>query len=168
MSDTATLVERLRSYDLRSAITLEAADRIAELEVDYARAEKVAVSLHAITKKAMDRIAELEAELAEITRRAVDDGTHDAIDASARMDEREATLALLDGMPDALARDIASTIRAMGEEPLPNRLAELEAANKICRRDIEALMSSCDKLEKRNTELEAKLILLATEKEGGA
>jgi cell division protein FtsB len=102
------------------------------------------------------RNAELEAELAEITRRAVDDGAHDAIDASARMDEREATLALLDGMPDALARDIAATIRAMDEEPLPNRLAELEAANAVCRRDIEALMSSCDKLEARNTELEAE------------
>jgi chromosome segregation ATPase len=36
--------------------------RIANLEVDYARAEKIAVNLHAITKKAMDRIAELEAE----------------------------------------------------------------------------------------------------------
>jgi hypothetical protein len=45
----------------------------------------------------------------------------------------------------------------MDEEPLPNRLAELEAANAICRRDIEALMSSCDKLEARNTELEAAL-----------
>jgi cell division protein FtsB len=109
-----------------------------------------------VREEAAARIAELEAELDEITRRAVDDGAHDAIDASARMDEREATLALLDGMPDALARDIAATIRAMDEEPLPNRLAELEAANAICRRDIEALMSSCDKLEARNTELEAE------------
>jgi cell division protein FtsB len=104
------------------------------------------------------RNAELEAELAEITRRAVDDGAHDAIDASARMDEREATLALLDATPDDLARDIAATIRAMDEEPLPNRLAELEAANAICRTDIAALMTSCDKLEARNTELEAELV----------
>ncbi len=36
------------------------------------------------------------------------------------------------------------------------RIAELEAANKICRTDIEALMSSCDNLEARNTELEAE------------
>ncbi len=80
-----------------------------------------------LLEEAAARIAELEAELDEITRRAVDDGAHDAIDASARMDEREATLALLDGMPDALASDIAATIRAMDEEPLPNRIAELEA-----------------------------------------
>jgi chromosome segregation ATPase len=106
--------------------------------------------------EAAARIAELETTLDEITRRAVDDGAHDAIDASARMDEREATLALLDATPDDLARDIAATIRAMDEEPLPNRLAELEAANAICRRDIEALMSSCDKLEARNAELEAE------------
>jgi chromosome segregation ATPase len=227
------------SGDLNTGL-INAAARIAKLEVDYARAEKVAVSLHAITKKAMDRIAELEAErdklktasspkrmtamigidktdqwdeenagkplpptytqleariaeleaerrdyitetealvirvrrenairiaeleaeLAEITRRAVDDGAHDAIDASARMAEREAMLALLDGMPDALARDIAATIRAMDEEPLPNRLAELEAANAICRTDIAALMTSCDKLEARNTELEAEIARL--------
>jgi chromosome segregation ATPase len=71
--------------------------RITKLEVDYARAEKVAVSLHAITKKAMDRIA------------------------------------------------------------------ELEAANAICRTDIEALMTSCDKLETRNAELEAERDRLAGE-----
>lgn len=35
------------------------------------------------------------------------------------------------------------------------RIADLEAANAICRRDIEALMTSCDKLEARNTEVEA-------------
>ncbi len=33
-------------------------------------------------------------------------------------------------------------------------IRELEAANAICRTDIEALMTSCDKLEARNTELE--------------
>jgi DNA repair exonuclease SbcCD ATPase subunit len=51
------------SGDLNTGL-IKAAARIANLEVDYARAEKVAVNLHAITKKAMDRIAELEAEIA--------------------------------------------------------------------------------------------------------
>ncbi len=36
------------------------------------------------------------------------------------------------------------------------RIAELEAANAVCRRDIEALMRSADSLEARNTELEAE------------
>ncbi len=36
------------------------------------------------------------------------------------------------------------------------RIYELEAANAVCRRDIEALMRSADSLEARNTELEAE------------
>ncbi len=39
---------------------------------------------------------------------------------------------------------------------LRHRISELEAANVICRTDIEALMTSGDKLEARNTELEAE------------
>jgi cell division protein FtsB len=38
---------------------------------------------------------------------------------------------------------------------LDARIAELEAANTVCRRDIAALMRSADSLEARNTELEA-------------
>jgi chromosome segregation ATPase len=41
-------------------------------------------------------------------------------------------------------------------DDLRSKCAELEASNIVCRRDIEALMSSCDKLEARNTELEAE------------
>ncbi len=42
-------------------------------------------------------------------------------------------------------------------EHLHKRIAELEAANAICRSDIEALMRSADSLEARNTELESAL-----------
>ncbi len=45
------------------------------------------------------------------------------------------------------------------------RITELEAANAVCRRDIEALMSSCDKLESMNTKLEAERDKLKAEKQ---
>jgi glutamate mutase epsilon subunit len=35
-------------------------------------------------------------------------------------------------------------------------IAELEAANAVCRRDIDALMSSCDKLEAERDKLKAE------------
>ncbi len=102
--------------------------RIAELEAsrDHYRTAGDSATLRAsqLTERnnyQSKRIAELEAELDEITRRAVDDGAHDAIDAAARAEEREARRTAVLAEREACAkiadrliygRDIATDIRA--------------------------------------------------------
>ncbi len=68
-------------------------------------------------------------------------------DLAARITELEAER-------DKAVRLVGDMVKAQVE--LEKRAFKIDAASVICRRDIEALMTSCDKLEARNTELEGE------------
>jgi chromosome segregation ATPase len=105
--------------------------------------------------EAYARIAELEAALG-ICRTDIEALMRSADSLEARNTELEAELSL-----DGNARVAAY---ATGREnKCAARIAELEAANAVCRRDIEGLMLSCDKLETGNAWLEAERDRLQTE-----
>jgi regulator of replication initiation timing len=87
------------------------------------------------------RIAELEAALDSMT---IERGT-----AQAERDE------ILHDKHDRIAGLEAEIARLVDLTPFTT-IADLEARNAVCRRDIEALMRSADSLEARNTELEAE------------
>ena len=110
------------SGDLNTGL-INAAARIAKLEVDYARAEKVAVSLHAITKKAMDRIAELEAERSDYITETEALVIRVRGENAARIAELEAEIARRDSH---WARNLAGDLIAAGESaPDPRAVPRL-------------------------------------------
>jgi uncharacterized small protein (DUF1192 family) len=118
----------------------------------YREAELEAKWAHAVDalRAANERIAELEAE------RDYNRTGHDS--AILRIAELTKRIAELEAEVERVAADDLRKLQlAVGQrDTLRQRSRELEAANVICRTDIAALMTSCDKLEARNTELEAE------------
>jgi chromosome segregation ATPase len=153
MSDNATLASNLRAYamvlpaegwEITRRLINDAAARIAELEAANIICRRDIEGL-------MTSCDKLEAENARLTS-AFADTKHigDFERLETRNTELEAELSL-----DGNARVAAYATER--ENKCAARIAELEAANAICRTDIEALMRSADSLEARNTELEAEV-----------
>jgi uncharacterized coiled-coil protein SlyX len=108
------------------------------------------VELTKAHKAAVARIAELEAEVA---RQATEIEFLNDVG-----DERHAKVIKLEAEIERVATDDLRKLQLAVSQREAGRshIAELAAALAICHRDIETLMSSADKLEAKNTELEAE------------
>ncbi len=186
MGNNATLVERLNHLAASlaqraddddwygtAAVMHEAADRIAEFEASLRKSESTNAKL--MRERTLDgglaHIAELEAErdgleaaltaIVAQSRVTPDHSIEQAYDLARGI--ARAALSTQGGgemsEPDEIFGDALAKAGSKWEvmpDKAAARIAELEASNAVCHRDIEALMSSADILEARNAKLEAE------------